>query len=607
MLDNFDVLILLFAPFAILAAILFVALRKFRASEEDERLSFPRLFPWVLLIAVVGFNFFAYDVPAGIGIGLFITTLAFAIVLSFDRARQGTLVYFLAGTASVAGLLLGGRANEFILEVNMCTALLCLGALLMAHALKEIRWNALWLAKMNMFSLPESIRHLPNIWKSATSMRRSEHPIMVSILKTFLLTVIPLLFFAYLLSAADPVFDKMIEHIREQALERTLWSIVIAGIGTYFLTLRFRKEIQESTPTLSRLSFVNVIVPTLSLLLLFALFLFIQAKYLFGSHADFLQIGITYSNYVRQGFQELLVASFAGSVLAYFLIIKQRELTDAPKASGLKVATAVLILELALLLASALKRDVMYMEMYGLTRVRIIGLLFLAWIAGILLLLLFFTVWRRMLEKLLLSGILFLSAVTVLTLNLLNIDAMIARATPPRGQTKDFIYINMLSADALDGWRESIGSASSVYENVRLKKFLTQEEEKQLAEAKISMHAFIDRRSEIISLHDYFISKWQTFNASILRAHRAFQTEKNLFFTLPDCLIAEIEDYQVINNIVLVTEERDRFENYEYPFIQSMHYYPKTLESMVMLRRETNRPGQNSADSCTNSSRTPQS
>jgi hypothetical protein len=591
-----------FSPFLILALLLYFILHKRKPGEaEEESIQKPHLFPWVLLLAVLGLNFFAYEVDMGIGLGLFFTTLLAALVLSFERSRRSGIVYFTALLGSVAALFLAWRGNDFVQQVNLAIAILSIGGLLLLHALDHFRWSALWVGKMDFLYPFESVRHLPLIWKAGNTARKSGSTAMGSIVKTLLLTLVPLLFFSYLLSAADPVFDQMIKELREQALGRTILSVALAGALTYWLTLKYPRSIQEHAPTLKFLSFTNVIVPTVALLILFAVFLSVQATYLFGSHADFQAFDLTYSEYVRQGFIELLWATFVGAALAYILILKQREMTETGKAAGLQGATALLIIALGLLLLSAWKRDAMYIEMYGLTRVRIIGLIFLGWLGCVLTLLLIFTLWRRMLEKLLLTGILGISALTLLTLNALNIDRMIAEATPPRNQPKDYFYISMLSSDALDGWRESINWAANLYDRIRTESVLSADDRKHLAHAKFALHAFIERRDEILRFFDEEEFKWQEYNSSMKQAYKAFKAESHTFQGLPDCLVLEIEDYQLEQNQDLYKEEYDLDHSYEYPFVRRTSYYPQSLETIGYQQTMTvNSPRDNSirADAC---------
>src|SRR5690606_14477966 len=99
------------------------------------------------------------------------------------------------------------------------------------------------------------------------------------------------------------------------------------------------------------------------------------------------------SQYVRKGFIELLTATFFGGLLSYVIALMSHQEEKKEKSWQLQGLNTVLIVELGFLLGSAWKRNAMYMDVYGLTRVRLIGELFLLWLAGFLALLLLFSLW----------------------------------------------------------------------------------------------------------------------------------------------------------------------------------------------------------------------
>ncbi|KKU86398.1 MAG: hypothetical protein UY16_C0057G0003 [Candidatus Gottesmanbacteria bacterium GW2011_GWA2_47_9] len=107
-----------------------------------------------------------------------------------------------------------------------------------------------------------------------------------TLLKTATITVVVFGIFAGLLMAADPIFSKMVETIIKQAFGRMIWSLVVVAVFASLLTIVLSKQ-ERRFPELRFLSGQDVVVPTVVLVGLFALFLFVQGKYLFASHEVF--------------------------------------------------------------------------------------------------------------------------------------------------------------------------------------------------------------------------------------------------------------------------------------------------------------------------------
>ncbi len=572
------VLLLLLFPLLFLAfsAMVLYSLVQGMKTFGNMALAIPRLFPWSLAMAVLGYNVFAYRVQGGIGFGLFGVAMIAAIVLSMDRGRRSGAVMALAGVGTLAGLAFGFRASDFVQGMNAAALLACIAALFLVRAAGTVRWHGAWFARAAWDIGVRAIIQIPLWLRTAMRIRHPRHPALIRAAKTVILTLAVLLFFTYLLSSADLAFDQLVARVREEALQRIVVSLLIAGALSLLLTFTVDERADDAPPQLAFLGFSDVFVPVVSLAVLFAFFLFVQAKYLFGDHADFQSLHITYADYVRKGFIELLVAAAFGSLLSYVVVLKQRALSESSHALGLRVANGVLIVELFALLLSALKRDAMYMEMYGLTRVRVVGEIFLAWLAGILLLLLIFNLWQRAKEKLFLVGAFSLCAATLAYVNAVNLDAKIAAATPPRGQPKDIVYIAQLSPDAVDGWVQAIDVARRTYNRATQAGITTQTDRDAYATAKIAL-SIIDRKTQRLErVQGVSNHRWQQYNWSERHALQALQPYR----TLITCLAEGFPAFQVKNRIDLSEEEAHIVYDNESPLIVDHQYSPDTLGSL---------------------------
>jgi len=110
--------------------------------------------------------------------------------------------------------------------------------------------------------------------------------------------------------------------------------------------------------------------------LLFAGFVALQAAYLFGGQDTLAASGLTYAEYARRGFFELLAVAFVvgGLVLATEALVSRRTRAYLAAAIGLVVLTAIV-------LASALLRLRLYQEAYGWTELRFYVAAAIVWLA----------------------------------------------------------------------------------------------------------------------------------------------------------------------------------------------------------------------------------
>jgi len=110
--------------------------------------------------------------------------------------------------------------------------------------------------------------------------------------------------------------------------------------------------------------------------LLFAAFALVQVVYLFGGTDTLATIGMTYSDYARQGYFQLVgVVALAGLLLigAHEVAGRRRELL---------VAGLVLLVLTAVILASAALRLRLYQDAYGWTELRFFVAASIAWLAA---------------------------------------------------------------------------------------------------------------------------------------------------------------------------------------------------------------------------------
>jgi hypothetical protein len=185
------------------------------------------------------------------------------------------------------------------------------------------------------------------------------------------------------------------------------------------------------------------------LALLFALFVGVQLRYMFGGH-DVVEstVDLTYAEYARRGFFELVVASaLLLPVLLAMNWARSREERSTLLFRGLAL---LLVLLLGVVMASALERLRIYTDTFGLTLPRFYSASFLVWLAAVFVVFLA-TVLRDRIGEFIWAAV-GLGAVAIVTLNILNPEALIARTNTSRlddGREFDAAYVSMLGADAV--------------------------------------------------------------------------------------------------------------------------------------------------------------
>jgi hypothetical protein len=284
------------------------------------------------------------------------------------------------------------------------------------------------------------------------------------------LLAIPLLFlFGALFASADPIFADLVRSTfgalhPEAFLERLFLAGLLAWLAAGYLSgfvrgtrLRGWIEPRAFRPRVGILETNTVLA---LVVLLFATFVAVQFRYLFGG-ASLVAVtpGLTYAEYAREGFAQLVVA--AGLVVPLLLAADWLARRGGPWEDRIfRILGTAQLLLLVVVIASAIQRVRVYQEAYGLTESRLYGMAFLVWLLW-LAFWLSVTVLRGRRERFgavaLLSGFLLLGGLVAM-----NPDARIARANlsaPTLAGTVsgvDVAYLGTLSADAVPALLRSL-------------------------------------------------------------------------------------------------------------------------------------------------------
>lgn len=192
--------------------------------------------------------------------------------------------------------------------------------------------------------------------------------------------------FATLLAQADPNFSRIITQILDyidfsEIVVRTVFGtiamILLAGLlrlitGNSILTsIGLTKEKAEEylakartfIPTKNADAFLPLLI-TLPLLAIFALFVYVQFRYLFGVNLNEILTTYTVAQYARRGFVELLLAVIFSYPVIVWIVNHTRSESNIPRMLNASVLTGVIGM-LFVMLYSAFTRISIYGDLYG--------------------------------------------------------------------------------------------------------------------------------------------------------------------------------------------------------------------------------------------------
>ncbi|MCH8936692.1 MAG: DUF4173 domain-containing protein [Gemmatimonadetes bacterium] len=277
------------------------------------------------------------------------------------------------------------------------------------------------------------------------------------------LAVPVLLVFGGLLMSADPGFERMVQSLVDWAFSTIASHVLLAGFiawtsAGYLRTLATARDpvlklgnaALAKAPSKPALGLLELGIPLGALSVIFLVFVGLQARYLFGGEAVILETaGLTYAEYARGGFFELVTAS----TLLLPVLLGTEWLLDKSNMRNVmrfRALSATLLVLIGLMMMSAVQRMRLYIDAYGLTQDRFYAMAFMIWI-GVVLALYGATVLRGMRNRFA-FGAVTTGFATLAILNIMNPEAVIVRTNLARaeaGAELDLEYAARLHADAI--------------------------------------------------------------------------------------------------------------------------------------------------------------
>jgi hypothetical protein len=260
--------------------------------------------------------------------------------------------------------------------------------------------------------------------------------------------------FAALFLTADAAFAELAQGVplpSAAALPGRTLAFAVVLLVAAGLALSACRPLRASVPRVPRrLTPWEWGIPLVVLDALFLAFVVVQLAVLFGGNEHVLRTaGLTYAEYARQGFWQLLAAA----ALTFAVVGAAAVVADAPRRSErfiLRLLLGILCLLTIVVVVSALRRLLLYEEAFGLTRLRLLAEAVALWFGALFALVVAAGLSvhvRRQLPRIAIAG----TAVALLTFSFVNPDGLIAERNVERWRDTgrlDVAYLQTLSTDA---------------------------------------------------------------------------------------------------------------------------------------------------------------
>ena len=225
--------------------------------------------------------------------------------------------------------------------------------------------------------LPEPFRHMAKPHKTDGCTR--------NVLLGLCIAVPLCLVILSLLSDADAAFASLIRHIIGGSVPSAIKNAFQCIITVFVVAVVFYSSLAAQTDhgecsvrEKKRASSVIAVTFTLALAVIYAVFCGIQVVVLFAGNASALPANMTYAEYAREGFFQLLIVSGINVLLIIY--------AQSCFASSKMLRSLLLFLSVCtyIMEASSAMRMILYVNVYGLTFLRIFVLWFLVLLAVLL-------------------------------------------------------------------------------------------------------------------------------------------------------------------------------------------------------------------------------
>ena len=409
-----------------------------------------------IAIAGVAFDVAANGQMPGLSAPVFLLVTAGLFWPDIVRSREDACFVCAAVGLSVFAAL---RANPVLVALDLVVALCLLAIAAIPDARSNFRTSLLsYFRKAVMLCMAGLRAPAFVLVPVARATSRLHLGRARSWLRAAAIAVPIMVVFGVLLASADRVFgDLVTPALPHWSFGPVIGHLFFFGFGAAAAATLVRAALGPSapepglpwsSPELGAAEWISVLA---GIDALFALFVGVQFAVLFGgAHRVRVTAGLTYAQYARTGFIQLIIVA----ALAVVVILGAWDLgkrTSSQERRTFLRLTTVMVGLCGVILASALKRLMLYERAFGFTLMRFAATVVIGWIAFVLLAVLV-TSWRGARDRVV-AAILTGAVAALLVANIVNPDRYIAQHNLARyaGTGKiDVDYLgNAMSADAV--------------------------------------------------------------------------------------------------------------------------------------------------------------
>ncbi|MFG3468513.1 DUF4153 domain-containing protein [Streptomyces sp. NPDC047982] len=390
----------------------------------------------------------------GLGTNLLIVAVPAALAAFFAaraagrRLRPWTAVWAVGGLALLAVPALRDAGWPTFLAVVSAVAL---GSLAL-HGGRS--WMGVLLGSAGLFSSLAGGTAWG--WRGVRGRMEGSRKRWGAALRTTAVAAVLLIVFGTLFASADAAFaDVLSGLIPDVSLGDSPWRLFLFTLGlvgslaaAYTAAAPVRWDGLALPPGKAR-GRLEWALPLIALNLLFAVFIAVQLTVLLGGYDKVMaETHLSHAEYARQGFWQLLWATLLTLLVIGIALRLAPRGRDGDRTLVRSVLGALCLLTLVVV-ASALRRMDLYVDTYGLTRLRISVSAVELWLGVVLVLIVVLGALR---PRLLPRAVAASAAAAVLAFGLVSPDGLIAEQNVQRyrdGHAIDIDYLRDLSADAV--------------------------------------------------------------------------------------------------------------------------------------------------------------
>ena len=419
----------------------------------------------IVLAAVAGgvcFDLAARNGIASVAATAWIAVIAAGLVLS--RRVRGLAGRLMIGAAPLFGLLLTFRASPWVIVPTTLAVVLVL-LLGVSHGADSSGLNdtlaalatRIWLVLGHLALAPGMLRPI-----AEPPSRGAASKWAMAITRGFVLGVPVVLVVGLLLAWADPIFRSWFD------LTALLRHLMFAAIGAWVaIGLSRAASARQPSPRLRSAPALGTVEAVFILGGLCGLYLaFVAAQFVAlsdGGHHVLVTEGLTYAQYARSGFFQLLAC--AAITLIVLLAVRACASPDHPAIASLSALTVALTVGVVVV---AIRRLQLYEAAFGLTMLRLACLVAAGWI-GEVFLLLGASIPRRGLPRRRYASVVVISGLVLIGLwGIANPASIVARTNMHRaaqGHRFDLSQVAVLGPDAVPALLAGLGEAGPAEAN----------------------------------------------------------------------------------------------------------------------------------------------